>query len=134
MIRLGLIHWLLGGGVGLLAGCGSAPRDRVAQRTDAGPAAGIPAPAESLVLRGSDGVEVWFTQSRPDSGPTGLPCTERLLEVRRDGRRIPVPLLYTGAAPQRINDSMLRARVWLHCRPLDSYLVNLQTGLPTREP
>jgi hypothetical protein len=62
----------------------------------------------------------------------GNACKERLLEIRRDGRRIPVPLLYTGSLPKLINDSTMETPIWLHCRPGNLYRVNLHTGYPTR--
>jgi hypothetical protein len=57
---------------------------------------------------------------------------ERTLEIRQDARRIPVPLLYTGAPPRLIDDTTIEARLWLHCKPGDTYRVNLRTGRPTR--
>ena len=56
------------------------------------------------------------------------------MEIRQAGRRTPIPLLYTGAAPALVNDSTIRARVWLRCVPGSAYLVNLRTGVPTRVP
>jgi hypothetical protein len=90
------------------------------------------APADSLVATAPNGVEIWFTLSRSDSGEGGR-CTARAVEIRRGGARTPVPLLYTGWAPEIVNDSTFRARLADHCRPGDTYLVNLHTGRPTRE-
>jgi hypothetical protein len=86
---------------------------------------------DSLALRTANGSEVWFTAFRSDSDSTGRGCSERVLEIRRDGRRIPVPLLYTGAAPTVVDDSTILARVWRHCRPGDVYHVDLESGRPT---
>jgi hypothetical protein len=86
---------------------------------------------DSLALTTASGVQVWFTGSRPDSDRAGHTCSERLLEIRRDGRRIPVPLLYTGAAPTVVDDSTILARIWRHCRPGDAYHVDLTSGHPT---
>jgi hypothetical protein len=91
-----------------------------------------PAPADSLVATAPGGTEVWFTLARPDSGEGGR-CTDRAIEIRRGGTRIPVPLLYTGAAPEVVNDTTLRASLSTGCRPGDIYLVNLRTGHPVRE-
>ena len=55
------------------------------------------------------------------------------MEIRRGGTRIPIPLLYTGSAPEIVNDSTLRARLSDKCVPGDAYLVNLRTGQPVRE-
>jgi hypothetical protein len=89
-------------------------------------------PADSLVARAPSGAEIWFTLSRSDSGEAGR-CTARAVEIRRGGTRTPVPLLYTGWAPEIVNDSTFRARLADHCRPGDAYLVDLRTGRPTRE-
>ena len=91
------------------------------------------APADSLALTGRHGVEVWYTISRPASEPGGAKCVERGLEIRRNGKRIQVPLLYTGEAPSLINDSMMRATLWTNCRPVADYQVNLRTGRPLRD-
>jgi hypothetical protein len=89
-------------------------------------------PADSLALTAAPGVEVWFTDTRQAHDSAGNACEERVLEIRRDGRRIPVPLLYTGSLPRLINDSTIEAPIWLHCRPGNLYRVNLHTGYPTR--
>jgi hypothetical protein len=89
-------------------------------------------PADSLVATAPNGAEIWFTLSRSDSGESGR-CTARAVEIRKGGTRTPVPLLYTGWAPEIVNDSTFRARLADHCRPGDTYLVNLRTGRPTRE-
>jgi hypothetical protein len=96
---------------------------------DAAPAA----PADSLVATAPGGVEIWFTLSREGKAADGAPCTDRTIEIRRDTTRIPVPLLYTGAAPEVVNDSTIRARLSNQCVPGDAYLVNLRTGRPVRE-
>jgi hypothetical protein len=104
------------------------------------PAAGAPGqgtaaaavPADSLVATAPGGAEIWFTLARSDSGSTGR-CTDRAIEIRRGARRTPVPLLYTGAAPEIVNDTTLRARLSNRCAPGDTYLVDLRTGRPVRE-
>jgi hypothetical protein len=87
---------------------------------------------DSLALRISDTVSIWFTDRREDRDSVGTPCVERVLQVRRGGRSIPVPLLYTGAAPVRVNDSTIEAELWLHCRAVDRYRVDLHSGHPVR--
>jgi hypothetical protein len=89
-------------------------------------------PADSLALRTSE-AEIWYTLARPSTGPDGAPCVERGLEIRRRGKRVPVPLLYTGEPPTLINDTTLRATLWTACRPAETYLVDLRTGRPVRE-
>jgi hypothetical protein len=89
--------------------------------------------AESLVLTTAAGAEVWFTLARPATGANGQHCVERGLEIREQGTRTKVPLLYTGAAPELINDTTMRAMLWKNCTPGDSYLVNLRTGQPVPE-
>jgi hypothetical protein len=88
---------------------------------------------DSLVATAPGGVEVWFTLARNAIAPDGSGCVDRALEIRRGGQRIPVPLLYTAAAPSLVNDSTMRARLSDHCRPGDAYLVDLRTGRPVRE-
>jgi hypothetical protein len=92
-----------------------------------------PAPTDSLIATAPGGVEVWFTLSREAKAGDGTPCTDRTLEIRRGGTRIPVPLLYTGTAPELVNDSTIRARLSNGCVPGDAYLVDLRTGRPVRE-
>lgn len=97
---------------------------------DAPATAPAPPPADSLALAVPGGVEVWYIGSRPAKDSAGTPCVERAMEIRRDGSRVPIPLLYTGEAPTLANDSTLRAHLWLHCRPGRLYEVNLRTGRP----
>lgn len=97
------------------------------------PAANVPsAMPDSLALTAPGGVEVWFTGARPAADSAGTACTERVMEIRRDGRRIAIPLLYTGQVPRLVNDSTLEVPIWLHCRPGNVYRVSLTTGQPVR--
>jgi hypothetical protein len=89
---------------------------------------------ESLALRTRGGIEVWFTLARQAADSSGRPCVERVMEIRRDDKRIPIPLLYTGQPPTLVNDSTIQATIWLHCRPGNVYRVDLRTGRPTRVP
>jgi hypothetical protein len=89
--------------------------------------------SDSLVLTKPAGVEIWFTLARAATGPDGLRCVERGLEIRQGGKRVQVPLLYTGTPPVLLNDSTIRANLWTHCTPGDAYLVNLNSGHPVRE-
>jgi hypothetical protein len=111
----------------LLAGCGtSSDRRPRAESHDT-------APADSLVLTAPGGVEVWYTMSRTGKAINGDTCTDRTLEIRRGGTRVPVPLLYTGTPPELIDDSTMRARLSNACTPGDAYRVDLRSGRPVRE-
>jgi hypothetical protein len=90
------------------------------------------APVDTLVATAPAGIGIWLTLARSDSGATGR-CTARAVEIRRDDRRIPVPLLYTSTAPEVVNDTTMRARLSDRCAPGDAYLVDLRTGRPVRE-
>jgi len=92
----------------------------------------FPTLPDSLALRAPGGVTVWFSGARVETDSSGATCTERGLVILRDSVRTLVPLLMTGAQPVLVNDSTMRARLWLHCRPGDTYHVNLRTGAPTR--
>ena len=100
-----------------------------------GPAADdrAPAPADSLVATAPGGVEVWFTLAREAVAADGTRCIDRAIEIRRGGSRVQVPLLYTGTAPELVNDSTMRARLSNQCVPGDAYLVDLRSGRPVRE-
>ncbi len=112
-----------------LAACGGAPPAKPAVATDSAPP--VPAFADSLALEAPGGVQVWFTQGRTGRRADGTTCAERVMEVRRDGKAVPVPLLYTGEVPVLVNDSTMQAHIWLDCTPGNLYAVNLRTGWPT---
>jgi hypothetical protein len=126
MIRLGLVA------VVMLIGCGGG--DRVAQKpaADTASVATVGVPRESLAVNGP-GVQIWFTLPRQGTGPDGKPCIDRAIELRRDGKRIPIPLLYTEEAPRIVNDTTARAVLYTNCTAGDPYLVDLRSGRPTRE-
>lgn len=88
---------------------------------------------DSLVATGARGSEIWFTLARVGRRADGTSCVERGLEIRRGPRRIPVPLLYTGAAPTFVDETTLHAELWNQCRPVAAYRVSLLTGRPVRE-
>jgi len=92
-----------------------------------------PARSGDSLATSAEGVEIWFTLSREGRRPDGSRCVERGLEIRRAGTRIPVPLLYTGATPTLIDSSTMRAELWNHCQPVDTYLVDLRSGRPVRQ-
>lgn len=119
----------LWGALLILTACGERPKDpAAADSTSAAPAR----PQPELVLTAPGRVEVWFTDSRAARDSAGTSCIERVMQVRRDGRQIAVPLLYTGARPTLVNDSTIEAAIWLNCKPGNVYQVNLRTGYPTR--
>ncbi len=118
-------------GAAVIGGLACAERPP-ADAPELGGASAARAPADSLVATAPGGTEIWFTLARGDSGSTG-PCIDRAIEIRRGAQRTPVPLLYTGTAPEIVNDTTLRARLSDHCAPGDSYLVDLRTGRPVRE-
>jgi hypothetical protein len=115
-------------GLAVLLACGDRPTQRPAADE-----AGTQTPADSLVLTSAAGAEIWFSLARAATAPDGRRCVERSLEIRHQGRRVKVPLLYTGATPVLVNDSTMRATLWTHCQPGDAYLVNLRTGQPVRD-
>lgn len=88
------------------------------------------APKDSLALTAPGGVEVWYIGARTGRDSSGATCVERAMEIRRGGTTTLIPLLYTGDAPTLANDSTLRAHLWLNCRPMRLYEVNLRTGRP----
>lgn len=112
----------------LLSGCRAGERPRPPSH-----AAALPEPADSLVATSDNGLEVWFTLTRVGKATDGTSCVERGIEIRRGDTRVPVPLLYTGVAPVFVDESTMRAELWNHCRPVDTYLVDLRSGRPVRE-
>ena len=89
--------------------------------------------SDSLVAKRGDSLEIWFTLIRDGHAADGTTCVERGIEIRRDGTRTPVPLLYTGTPPILLNDSTLQAELWNGCRRVATYRVDLRTGRPIRE-
>jgi hypothetical protein len=117
--------------VACAAGCGG--REEVRPRESGAASTQPVAPADSLVAKAPGDVEIWFTLAREGKGADGSTCTDRALEIRRGDRRVPVPLLYTGTAPEIVNDTTMRARLSDRCAPGDAYLVDLRSGRPVRE-
>lgn len=117
----------------VLLACGGREVSRAPSAGDSAPSASSTKPPDSLVATAPGGVQVWFTLAREGQGEDGSHCIDRTLEIRRDGKRVPVPLLYTATAPEVVNDSTIRARLSFRCKPGDAYLVDLRSGRPTRE-
>jgi hypothetical protein len=114
--------------LGLASGCG--PKQESPPAADS--VAQAPRPADSLVLTAPGNVEVWFTDARSARDSAGRTCVERVMQIRRNGQRIAIPLLYTGSIPRLVNDSTIEAPIWLDCRPGNLYQVDLNTGRPAR--
>ena len=103
---------------------------RVAAAEDARGASRVDFPEQS-VEEGPDGGMRLVFEARASSQGRGMPdSVPVILAEVKDGRRVPVPLLYTGRAPEIVNDTT--ARAWLSdgCAPGDAYLVDLRTGRP----
>lgn len=114
-------------------GCAREAPPPGSQAADSASAAEFPSLPDSLALAAPGGVQVWFTGARVGTGAGGT-CLERGLVIERGGVRNVVPLLMTGAVPELVNDSTIRARLWRDCAPGDSYDVDLRTAHPTRVP
>lgn len=122
-----MLRWV--GAVALVGALGcKAPSPRTPPAASTNP----PTVPDSLALAAPGGVEIWFTGARQATDSTGQPCTERVMEIRREHRRVVIPLLYTGERPRLVNDSTIEVPIWLHCRPGNVYRVNLTTGQPVR--
>lgn len=97
------------------------------------PAAATTVPADSLILTLGGGAEVWFTGSREARDSSGVPCIERVLEIRRDTLRRAVPLLYAREAPVALDDTLFRATLSRDCAAAGTYRVSVTDGQPHRE-
>ena len=106
--------------------CGGPPAGEPRANQDS-----TPAPADTLVLR-AGAVEVWWTAARSAVSATGDPCIERALEIRRNGERRTVPLLYTRETPTVLDDTTMRAVLYTACAPVGAYRVDYATASPRR--
>lgn len=116
----------------VLAACGA--RGEPAPQTLPAADAGTVKVADSLVLSLGDGNTVWMAEGRRGTDSAGATCVERTLEVRRGASRIKVPLLYTRAAPTRIDDSTFRAELFRDCSRMSAYRISVRDGMPYRIP
>ncbi len=112
------------------AGDGAPPAQVALDSTSS--SAQFPTLPDSLVLTTPDGTQLFFSGARVGTDSLGRSCIERGLVLVRDGTRKIVPLLMTGAAPTLVSDTIIRARIWLNCRPGNTYEVNVRTAIPTR--
>lgn len=124
---------LLAGFAALVLGCQPAPEPAADPAPPPEPPATVVVP-EALASQPMPGVEIWFMEGRDARDSTGFECHERTLEIRDSAGRRRVPLLYTLDAPTRLDDSSVRAQVFLNCQPGQAYRVNLRTGRPTPLP
>jgi hypothetical protein len=92
----------------------------------------FPTLPDSLALTLPGGAALWFSGARVATDSLGGTCIERGLVIVRGATRTLVPLLMTGTTPTLVDDTTVRATIWLQCRPGDSYDVDVRTGTPTR--
>lgn len=119
--------------IALATACTPAPEAGAAgDSTAAAAAETAAAPADSLVLEGPGGVEVWFTHTREATSLEGDPCLERALEVRSGTTSRGVPLLYTREAPTLLGDDAIRAVLYNNCAAGAAYRVDFATVSPRR--
>ena len=114
----------------LLLGCAPAERAPGAADSARGGDSVLVMVPDTLVAATAS-AELWLTLPRDAVDSAGRPCRERALEIRREGRRLPVPLLYTAERPRIVDDSTAEVHLWTHCRPGPLYRVDLATGRPT---
>lgn len=112
----------------LLAGCG--PRGEPAPGAVPEVALAVPQRPDTLVLALPGGNTVWLAEGRADKDSAGAPCFERSVEIRHDSVKLKVPLLYTAAAPTRVNDTIFLATLYQNCRPQSAYKVGVRDGMP----
>jgi hypothetical protein len=89
------------------------------------------APPDTHILDLSDGTEVWFTVGRVGHGPTGAPCLERGIQLRKGPLKMPVPLLYTSEMPVVLNGKLV-ASLSTNCVSGDDYSIDPKTAQPTK--
>lgn len=107
-----------------VAGCSGEP-----PRPPAAPAS-PPGPRDSLVLTLPDSTSVWLVRGREGIAADGTPCHERSIELRKDGRRLLVPLLYTRSAPH-LEHGKLYATLSNRCVDGAEYAIDPVTAYPT---
>ena len=89
------------------------------------------APADTHILDLADSTEVWLTAGRVGRGPTGAPCLERGLQLRKGPLRIQVPLLYTSELPVVVRGKLV-ASLSTDCVSGQLYTIDAATGYPTK--
>jgi hypothetical protein len=114
----------------LLAGCGTRGEPEAGAVPEVAQAS--PPVPDTLVLSLPGGNTVWLAEGRRAVDSAGTPCFERSVEIRREGVKLKVPLLFTGAIPTRVDDSTILALLYHDCRPSASYKVGVRDGMPHR--
>ena len=115
----------------LLPGCGRPAAPAATLDTAASARVVDSAPADTHILDLADSTEVWLTVGRVGRGPTGAPCLERGIQLRKGPLRIPVPLLYTSELPVVVRGKLV-ASLSTNCVSGDDYSVDARTGQPTK--
>jgi hypothetical protein len=112
----------------LLAGCGAHGEPEAGAVPEVAQAA--PPVPDTLVLSLPGGNTVWLAEGRRAVDSAGTPCFERSVEIRREGVKLKVPLLFTGAIPTRVDDSTIQAFLYHDCRPANAYKIGVRDGMP----
>jgi hypothetical protein len=112
----------------LLAGCGAHGEPEAGAVPEVAQAA--PAVPDTLVLSLPGGNTVWLAEGRRAADSAGTPCFERSVEIRREGVKLKVPLLFTAAIPTRVDDSTFQALRYHDCRPANAYKIGVRDGMP----
>ena len=74
---------------------------------------------------------MWLTVGRVGRGPTGAPCLERGVQLRKGALRKPVPLLYTRELPVVVGGKLV-ASLSTNCVSGDEYTIDPRTAQPTK--
>ncbi len=88
-------------------------------------------PPDIHILDLQDSTEVWLTAGRVGRGPTGAPCLERGIQLRKGPLRIQVPLLYTSVLPVVVGGKLV-ASLSNNCVSGQMYTIDAATGYPTK--
>ena len=114
---------------GTLVACDATPRP--AAESIAIPVGADAVPADTHVLDLADGTEVWLTAGRMGKRASGEECRERGIALRKEGRHLIVPLLYTLESPARQGGKLV-AVLASDCVSGAAYLIDPLTGQPSR--
>ncbi|MEO6068583.1 MAG: hypothetical protein ABIQ41_11470 [Gemmatimonadales bacterium] len=115
--------------IAALASCEAAPRR--AAGSIAIPVVDAAVPADTHVLDLADGTEVWLTAGRMGKRASGEECRERGIALRKEGRHLIVPLLYTLDTPTERGGELI-AVLASDCIPGAAYRIDPLTGQPSR--
>ena len=115
----------------LLSACQRAPAPGMTRDSAATARVVDSAPPDTHILDFDDGTEVWLTAGRVGRGPTGAPCLERGIQLRKGPLRMSVPLLYTSQLPVVIHGRLV-ASLSTNCVSGDDYAIDPRTAQPTK--